>query len=87
MNASNFIKAVTTLSIAASLTGCASQEQPPSTVFSPVVASKPPLPARPTLTIASMPEGASCGVQIPLYAQSLAQCQGYAEQLEAILKK
>ena len=78
---------VTTLFIAASFSGCATQETKPPTVFVPVVVAKPVLPARPTLSIAQLTPDSEPAAVIKAYAESVLQCTGYATQLEDIRRK
>lgn len=87
MKADKIVLLVTTLFITAGLSGCATQEPQPPTVFSPVVATKPPLPARPILSITYLQPNASPNAVLDAYAESVLQCTGYATQLEDILRK
>lgn len=80
-----FMRTVTTLCIVACFAGCATTGPAPATVFIPVIATKPALPARPNLSIATLtPESAPDQV-IKAYAESVLQLTGYATSLEELL--
>ena len=81
------IMLVATLAISTlHLTGCATVDQKPATVFVPVVAPKAVLPARPKLAIAGLDESSTDDLVIKAYAESVLQLTGYATELEELLK-
>lgn len=87
MKHSRMLLAVTTLFIV-SLSGCATidNNKKSETVFIPVVASKPALPARPHLAIADLTAKSTADEIVKAYAISVSACIGYSTELEEMLK-